>query len=163
MQGTIIIKDHVSTLLEGLGGKIKRPKAVAEAMGLAVTALTIRSFNDPSVRAAPWSPLREATLARKIAEGKSTAILKRNVLLARSWRITELGGDYAKVGSDRFYAWFHQFGTSRVPARPMLPIVGAPGSAQFTPLAVARMISVAKSAIAGELLPGRNSKRRPTS
>lgn len=152
MQGTIIIKDHVSALLDGLGGRLKRPKVVAEATGLAVVALTIRSFNDPSVRAAPWAPLTEATIARKLAEGTSTAILKRHVLLARSWRVTELGSDYVKVGSDRFYAWFHQFGTSRLPARPMLPLAGPPGGATFTPLAVSRMVAVAKRALAGEML-----------
>lgn len=152
MQGTIILKDHVTALLDGLGGRLKRPKVVAEAVGLSVVALTIRSFNDPGVRAAPWAPLAEATLARKIAEGTSTALLKRHVLLARSWRVTELGGDFVKVGSDRFYAWFNQFGTSRTPARPMLPLAGPPGAATFTPLAVARMVEVAKRAIAGEML-----------
>lgn len=158
MQGAIIIKDHVGTLLDGLGGKLKKPKAVAEAMGLAIVGLTMRSFNDPSVRAAPWSPLRDATIAAKLREGKSTAILKRNVLLARSWRITDLADDHVKVGSDRFYAWFHQFGTQRVSARPMLPLIGPPSAAQFTDLAVRRMVSVAKAALAGMLLPGKTTK-----
>jgi phage gpG-like protein len=158
MQGTIIVKDHISAVLAALGGKLKQPKVVAEAMGLAVVSLTLRSFNDPGVRAAPWAPLTPATLARKIAEGTSTAILKRHVVLARSWRITELTARYVKVGTDRPYAAFHQWGTSRVPARPMLPLQGDPGAAKFTPLAERRMVSVAKAALAHLLLGPRTGQ-----
>jgi phage gpG-like protein len=149
----LIIRDNVTAFLDGIGGKLKQPKVIAEAMGLAIVSLTMRSFNDESVRAAPWAPLSEMTIARKIAEGTSTAILKRHVVLARSWRITELTGNYVKVGTDRFYAKFHQFGTDHIPARPMLPLQGGPDNASFTPLAIDRMASVAKAALAGLLLP----------
>jgi phage gpG-like protein len=148
----IIIRDQVTAVLDAIGaGAHRRSKAVAEAMGLAVVSLTIRSFNDPSVRAAPWPELKAATVARKVAEGKSTAILKARGLLFRSWRITDLTSDHVKVGSDRFYAYFMQKGTSRgVPARPMLPLTP---DDQLTPLALSRMVSAARAALAGLLLP----------
>lgn len=146
----IVIRDQISAVLEELGTKRKN-KAVSEAMGLAVVSLTIRSFNDPSVRAAPWAPLAPATLAAKIQEGTSTAILKRHSLLFRSWRVIEATGDFVRVGSDRFYAAFHQFGTARIPARPMLPITA---EKQLTPLALTRMVSAAKAALEGILRRG---------
>jgi phage gpG-like protein len=156
----VIIKDNVTAVLDAIGAKARHMKPVAEAMGLAVVGLTIRSFNDPSVRASPWAALHPFTFAQKLAEGTSTAILKRHVLLARSWRVTEVSNDGVKVGSDRFYAYFHQFGTKRVAARPMLPMTGGPTDPKFTPLALSRMVSVGKAALAGLLLPKR-APRKP--
>lgn len=156
----IIVKDQVSAVLEEIGAKRKN-KHIAEAMGLAIVGLTIRSFNDPNVRAAPWAPLKEATLERKIAEGTSTAILKRHSLLFRSWRVVEVTSAFVRLGSDRFYAPFHQWGTKRgLPARPMLPLLGTAAAAQLTPLAASRMVSAAKAALEGFLLrkPGKKPK-----
>ncbi len=148
----VVVTDSVMSVLERLGVQLKNRKPIGEAMGLAVTSLTIRSFNDPSVRAAPWAPLKEATVAAKLREGTSTAILKRNTLLWRSWRITELTNDVVKVGTDRFYAKFHQWGTIRgLPPRPMLPLDGTPDSADFTPLAVRRIMSAARAVVQGLL------------
>lgn len=146
----IVIRDEITAVLDVLGAR-RTHQQVSEAIGLAVVSLTIRSFNDPSVRAAPWAPLAPLTLERKIAEGTSTAILKRHSLLFRSWRVIEATGDFVRIGSDRFYAMFHQFGTERIPARPMLPMLGDPDSAEFTPLAVRRMIHAGKAALAGIL------------
>ena len=147
----LIIRDGVSAALDAIGAKRKN-KQVAEAMGLAIVSLTIRAFNDPSVRAAPWAPLAPATLAEKIRAGKSTAILKRSTLLFRSWRVIEATGDFVRIGSDRFYAAFQQFGTGRgVPARPMLPLLGGPTDPQLAPFALTRMVSAAKAALQGFL------------
>lgn len=156
----LIIRDQVSAILEELGAR-RANRHIAEAMGLAVVGLAVRSFNDPSARAAPWAPLKAATLAKKIEDGKSTAILKRNTLLFRSWRVVEATGDFVRVGSDRFYAAFHQWGTRRgLPPRPMLPLLGTPEAPELTPLAASRMVSVAKAALAGCLL---KSKKKPRS
>lgn len=150
----IIITDGVSAALDQLGTQRKN-KAVAEAVGLAVVALAIRSFNDPSVRAAPWSPLKPATIAQKIKEGTSTAILKRHSLLFRSWRVIESTANFVRVGSDRAVggqslAAIHQWGTrdGRIPARPMLPLTGTPDEAAFTPLAIRNMVEAGKAALA---------------
>jgi phage gpG-like protein len=153
----LVIRDEVTAVLDELGARRKN-KQIAQAIGLAVVGLTIRSFNDPSVRAAPWAPLSPETIERKLAEGTSTAILKRHSLLFRSWRVLEATSDFVRVGSDRFYALFHQFGTSgRVPARPMLPMTGGPEGATLTPLAVRRMVEVARAALEGIFRRGRKS------
>lgn len=142
----LVIKDTATIALDALGARLRDRAPIAEAAGLAVVQLAIRSFNDPAVRAAPWAPLQERTLARKVAEGTSTAILKRRGVLFRSWRVIEATNDHVIVGSDRFYAMFHQFGTARgLPARPMLPITGGPGSSALTPLAVRNLTAAAKA------------------
>ncbi|HLP01680.1 MAG TPA: phage virion morphogenesis protein [Opitutaceae bacterium] len=143
----IVIKDQISAVLDQLGAK--RPaKAVSEAMALTVVSMTIRSFNEPALRAAPWPALKEATVREKAKRGGANAILKRSTLLFRSWRVIEATAAHARVGSDRPYAAPHQWGTKRgLPARPMLPLVGGPEDATFTPLAVRRMTSVGKAAL----------------
>ena len=158
----IIIKDQATAVLDAIGAKRGQYKQVAEAMGLALVSLTIRSFNEETLRASPWAALKESTIARKIAEGTSTAILKRHGLLWRSWRVTEVTNAHVKVGSDRPYAGVHQFGSKdgRIPARPMLPMTGGPDSPTFTDLAVKRMVSVAKAALAGLLLPRKGTPKK---
>lgn len=159
----VVIKDQVSAVLDAIGAKRGQHKKIAEAMGLVLVSLTIRSFNDESVRAAPWEALKESTIARKIAEGTSTAILKSHGLLWRSWRVTEVAASHAKVGSDRAYAGVHQWGSKdgRIPARPMLPLTGGPEAPEFTELAVRRLTSVAKAALEGLLLPKKGNPKPP--
>ena len=151
----VVIKDQVTAVLDAMGAKRGQHKTIAEAMGLALVSLTLRSFNEPAVRAAPWAELKESTIARKLKEGTSTAILKRHGLLWRSWRVTELAASHVRVGTDRRYAAVHQWGSKdeRIPARPMLPLYGPPDRAVLTELAVQRMSAVAKAALEGLLLP----------
>lgn len=157
----VVIKDQVSAVLDQLG--TKRPsKAVSEAMALAVVSMTIRSFNEPALRAAPWPDLKESTVKEKAKHGGAGAILKRSTLLFRSWRVIEATAAHARVGSDRPYAGWHQFGTQRgLPARPMLPLQGGPDNAGFTELAIRRMTAVGKAALDGLLLPGKAPRRVP--
>lgn len=159
----IIIKDQATAVLDAIGAKRNQYKQVAEAMGLALVSLAIRSFNEESLRAAPWAALKEATIARKLKEGTSSAILKRHGLLWRSWRVVEATNSFVRVGSDRPYAGVHQFGSrdGRTPARPMLPMTGGPESPTFTALAVQRMVSVAKTALAGLMLPRKGTPKKP--
>lgn len=144
----IVIKDLVSASLDQLGAKIKDREPMLLAAGSAVEGLARRSFNDPGVRAAPWAPLKESTLKKKISEGTSTAILKRSTLLARSWHTSVAGQDSVRVGSDRFYALFQQFGTRRgLPPRPMLPLTGGATAPHLTELAVVRAVDAARSTL----------------
>jgi hypothetical protein len=153
----IVIKDSATAALNLLDARLKNRSAVSEAAGLAVVSLSTRSFNDPSVRAAPWAPLQPETIARKLEEGTSTAILKRHGLLFRSYRMIEATNDYVRVGSDRAtpgglwsLAAIHQFGTKdgRIPARPMMPLMGSsPDSAILTPLAVRNVQAAAMAAL----------------
>ncbi len=127
---------------------IQDKKPVLEAMGMQLASITTRSFNDASLRAAPWAPLSARTIAAKIRAGKSTAILKRDVLLARSWRVSNVTNSRAEVSTDRFYAVFHQFGTKRgLPPRPMLPYIGDSDNAEMAPFAREKVESVARKKI----------------
>ena len=120
----IDIDDALSPSLQRVAQLGYRP--VLEAIGLQVVAIAMRSFNEPAMRAAPWAPLKPETIAENIRLGKSTAILKRDVVLARAWRVTDLQDRSVTAGTDRPYASFHQTGTRRgLPARPMLPFLGA--------------------------------------
>ncbi len=151
----LIIKDLATVALDRLQAKLMNTESVSEAAGLAVVSLATRSFNDPSVRAAPWAPLKESTLLQKIKEGTSTSILKRHGLLWRSYRVIETTNDTVRVGSDRAtpgglsLASIHQFGTKdgRIPPRPMLPIWGTAESNILTPLAVKSVRAAALRAL----------------
>lgn len=73
-----------------------------------------------------WAPLAESTLARKAALGQPSAILQAEGDLLRS--LTALGGDHVEVVADDSLlmatrdpkADYHQKGTSRMPARPIV-------------------------------------------
>jgi len=133
---SLSVRDKLSEALRKLAGGVdKRP--ILEAMGLQLVSITQRSFNDESQRAAAWAPLKPATLAQKLKAGKSSAILKRNVVLARSWRVGAVTPSTVTVGTDRPYAPYHQFGAPKrgIPARPMLPFTGTPERAELAPWA----------------------------
>jgi phage gpG-like protein len=136
--GGVSISDTLSPSLAKKIRALEDPRPVLEAMGLQLLSLTARSFNDPSVRVMAWAPLKPKTIAEKIKAGKSTAILKRDVILARSFRMTNLTKRSVQIGTDRKYAATHQFGSAkkRIPARPMLPFVGSnPATATLAPIA----------------------------
>jgi phage gpG-like protein len=164
----LIVTDTATAALTALAAKVTNPQPIARAAGEAVAQLARRSFSDESVRASPWAPLAPSTLAQKLAGGTMTQILRRSGLLWLSWRVTSVSRNSVTVGSDRrtedvaaslasrsagggginiSLAAIHQFGTARIPARPMLPITGGPDNAQFTELAVRDMLSAARGAI----------------
>ncbi len=69
----------------------------------------------------PWKPLAPSTLEKRRKKGRGAKILQDTGVMRRSlnWRL--LGRDAVAVGfADRKAIW-HQFGTDRIPARPMLP------------------------------------------
>lgn len=142
-----VTHDSLSPGLAAIAARVRDLTPIAEAAGLQLVSLAARSFNEPTVRAMPWVPLKAATVAEKIAAGKSTAILKRDVVLARSWRITQLRPTSVTVGTDRPYARYHQFGAPkrRLPQRPMLPFTGATAqSAQLAPWARKRLETISQ-------------------
>lgn len=145
----IVINDTATAALDALAARIADKPAMLRSVGEAVAQLAARSFTDASVRPAPWAPLAPATIAAKLRAGAMTQILRRSGLLWRSWRVTSVGADTVGVGTDRPYAAHHQFGTRRIPARPMLPLTMAGGLPQFTPLAVRDMLSAARAHLAG--------------
>jgi phage gpG-like protein len=142
------IRDTLTPGLKKAAASIANKKPILEAMGLQMVSLAQRSFNDPAFRAAPWAPLKASTLAAKLKAGKSSAILKRDVVLARSWRVASVTNAAVTVGTDRPYAPYLQFGTRRgLPARPMLPFIGGPDSAQLAPFARDKLDKIARAKI----------------
>lgn len=104
-----------------------------------------RAFLEESLRPAPWAPWSpkyekrlKGKFAAKVSRMRSKAKRESQVfdrkllidkdLLRRSIRAFEVGernsdgGYVANIASDREYAAYHQFGTSKMPARPFLPI-----------------------------------------
>jgi len=147
-------RDQITPWLARLARRAGQMRPVLEAAGAQLAALAARSFNEPGVRAAPWAPLKPGTIAAKLKAGKSTAILKRDVVLARSWRVVEVDDRSVTVGTDRPYAAYLQFGTRRgIPPRPMLPFIGAASAARLAPEAQARIQRIARRKL--EALPGR--------
>ena len=131
----LTITDQASAVLNALGAKLAHPQPVYEAAALAIASLTQRSFVDASVRAVPWIPLDPSTIKGKRRATFKSAILRRSGLLFKSWLATASDAE-GTVATDRPYAVFHQFGTRRLPMRPMLPIIGSASAPQLTQLAV---------------------------
>ncbi len=113
-----------NTLSPDLRRALRAAKNVQPALRAAasvVVEMTKRAFNEPDLRPEPWAPLRPSTLASKKRAGKSNATLKRDGVLWRSPRVIMVDTRRAIVGTDRFYARFHQLGTRHIPARPFFP------------------------------------------
>lgn len=81
-----------------------------------------RAFRESDLRAASWKALSDRTRAEKRRARKSNAILIRDGHLIRTPRILTSESRRVIVGSNLFYARFHQLGTKRgIPARPFWP------------------------------------------
>lgn len=80
-----------------------------------------RAFRESELRPTAWQQLAAKTIEAKKRAGKSTAMLIRDAHLIRTPRIVMSDKRRAIVGSNLFYARFHQLGTARIPARPFWP------------------------------------------
>ena len=138
------VHDAVTPMLARAHHAVENPREILRAGILQMVSITERSFNDPSQRAAPWKELKPSTIAEKKRAGKSLAILKRDGLLWRSFRVESVNNHEAVMASDRPYAGTQQFGTKngRIPARPFIPFVGPPGSAVMAPFAQKKITEV---------------------
>ncbi len=126
-----LTKDTLSPAIAKALRAVADPKPALEAAAMVIVKRAVRAFNEPGVRPAPWQALKASTLAAKARtgksdailkrDGKSDAILKRDGVLWRSIRISGLTKARVTVGTDRFYAHFHQLGTRTTPARPFFP------------------------------------------
>jgi phage gpG-like protein len=145
----VIVRDFISPGLRRIARKAEDPKPVLEAMGLQLASIAARSFNNPSLRVVPWPALKPSTVKEKLAAGKSGAILKRDLLLWRSWVRPDLthGRASVTIKSDRPYAAVHQFGSTkkRIPARPMLPFIGNSKNAKLAPFAREKLERVGRA------------------
>ena len=81
----------------------------------------------------PWKPLAPATLEHRRMHGAGAKILQDTGDMRRSLNYRVVGRNAVAVGfADRKAAW-HQEGTDRIPARPMLPWRRGPGGLQLPP------------------------------
>lgn len=85
---------------------------ILKAMGRELTNITVEAFRDSSMRAGDWPPRKD---------DQPHNLLMKSGTLWKSFRVTETTNESVTVGTDRPYAQFHQLGTSKMPARPMLP------------------------------------------
>ncbi len=126
----ISIKFHSDGITPDLRRRLRRaanPQPALEAAGLVIESFAKRAFDEPALRPAPWRPLKPKTIRAKQRRGLSSAILKAHTVLARSPRITQLSKSSVTIGTNLFYAAFHQLGTRRIPARPFFPFTPAGG------------------------------------
>ena len=155
MATALTFRDSLTPALAAQARKLADPRPILEAMGKGMAEIAHRSFNEPSQRAAPWAALKARTIKEKIRAGKSTAILKRNVVLARSFHPVKLTRTSVQVTSTQPYALPLQTGSKRgLPPRPMLPFIGSdPATATLAPFAAEKIRKIGQAKL-NSLLSG---------
>lgn len=81
-------------------------------------------FNAEGQPDAPWPQLAKSTAMRFVTKTKRRGfhpILAVSGHLRASFSRIGYDNDSATIGSDVFYSIFHEYGTPRIPRRPMLP------------------------------------------
>jgi phage gpG-like protein len=110
----VSIEDQVSPLLQRLRAKMSDFTPAMRSVGVGLAALTLRAFDDPSLRPSAWPAKKD----------QSTATLRKTGLLWRSPRVIAATNNSVAIGSDRPYAAIHQLGGVKrpMPARPFFPV-----------------------------------------
>ena len=80
-----------------------------------------RNFDRSGHDTGAWARLATSTAAQKARLGFSPKPLLRTGDLRQRWDISMLRKNAVRVKSRLRYSAFHQFGTRKMPARPMLP------------------------------------------
>lgn len=91
-----------------------RRRALLDA-GTAVKSRAERTFKEPGMRPSPWAP-------RKGNADPSRPLLQKSGVMKRDLSARLEGDDTVVVGTPHEYIRYHQFGTRRMPARPVLPL-----------------------------------------
>lgn len=99
----------------------KNPEPALAAGAQVVVEHAKRAFRESQLRPTAWQALAAKTLAEKQRSRKSNAMLIREGRLIRTPRLVTREKRRVIVGSDLFYARFHQIGTKKIPARPFWP------------------------------------------
>lgn len=120
---TFSFKDSLTPALRQKLEKVRDKRPLLQAGGTMLWQCSLDSWRNETMRLAPWPELAPATVAAKEAAGK-TAMLFFEGHMKQSLRVGAPSGDTIEIGSDAFYAPFHQFGTARMPARPFIPMMG---------------------------------------
>jgi hypothetical protein len=96
-------------------GRGANDKSTLQAIGTRVLDFIDRQF--ATAGGGKWRPLAPSTIRKK---GHSRILFERGKLI-KSWRMRTSSGYSVSVYSEDPKAIFHEEGTSRMPARPMLP------------------------------------------
>lgn len=144
---SLSIRDTLTAGLRKLAGQVADRRPILKAWGDELAKITNGSFNNSGWRAEPWAPLKSGTIRQKIAKGRNSGILKRDLVLLGSFRTAEITNSGVTVGTDRLYAGYHQFGAPRagIPARPMLPFTGGPDNAKLAPWAREKLAKIGQA------------------
>lgn len=107
---------------EAYAAALRDPSTWASAVGeVLVEDIEQRFQTESDPWGAAWAALSPVTLRIRAKRGRSGKILQvtRNLANSKFWR---LSGQRLIIGIGATYGMFHQLGTSRMPARPMMPI-----------------------------------------
>lgn len=120
MSGGFTIKIERNDIKRDLAramAKVRNPERLMQAIGIGLVGLAKESFNNASLRPAPWPDKKDGTRA---------TLKSREATLWRSLKVQSFSANEVKIGSDRPYASIHQLGgkTRPMPARPYFPFKG---------------------------------------
>lgn len=115
-------KDTLTADLRRALRAAQNPEPALRAGGQVVVEHAKRAFRETGLRAESWPALSAKTLAEKRRAQKSSSVLIRDGHLIRTPRILTSAKRRVIVGSNLFYARFHQLGAKNgIPARPFWP------------------------------------------
>lgn len=115
---SLAINDMLSPALRKKLAAMQDKRPALEAAGAALASVSTRSFRDESLRPAPWPALKPSTLRRRPG---GQPLIDTGTLF-RSISAQDPDRDSVEVGTDREYALYHQYGTSKMDARPFFPV-----------------------------------------
>lgn len=122
-----------SRALQALARRLGDRSTPNEAVAVQLYGEVMRYFDSQGHDGAPWAPLAASTLRAYARKGESSPrILQRTGHLRASWMPfwdadaagigARSGVQFESEGTDAAdLALIHEFGTARIPARPMLP------------------------------------------
>ena len=120
--------------LRRLERQVEDPRDVMAVIGADLMERVEEGFeNEHDPYGQPWKPLAPATLKRRRAGGVGAKILQDTGVMRRSLNYRVAGRNAVAVGFSDKKALWHQDGTDRIPARPMLPWRRGPGGVQLPP------------------------------
>lgn len=115
-----ITKNTLSPNLRQAVSRLKDTTPIVDEMCKQVMAISVRSFLQSSLRAAPWPALADGSASRLI----------RTTALRKGIHITNLGPRQGTVQVNMVYGAIHQFGgktgfakRTTIPARPFMPFL----------------------------------------
>jgi phage gpG-like protein len=138
---SLSFRDTLSPALRAKLDALRDTRPILEAGGFMLKQCALQAWRDAAMRPVPWQPLKPATVERKEKAGK-TAMLIFERHMQQSLRVGVPSSGKVEVGSDAFYAPFHQFGTKRMPARPFIPMHE---DGKLVPAAEARVYAAMKA------------------